>query len=127
MYHRFAASLFMGAAAAADAALSFGAELEEVIVTAERRESTVQSAPLTVTAFSEDALLERNATTIASLAEVVPNFKGSLELAQPRVTLRGIGLDNTATLTDKKHCNLTQFADTIHRHWRGFYHRTADF
>src|SRR5689334_23310445 len=86
----------MGTVCTAHVASSFADEVEEVIVTAQKRAETVQSIPLAVTALGGAALQERDATTVASLAALVPNFKMSEEVGQPRITLRGIGVDNTS-------------------------------
>ena len=96
MYRHLATGLLAGAACAAQAGLSVADEVEEIVVTAQKREETVQRIPLAVTALGGAALQERDATTVASLAPLVPNFKMSEEVGQPRITLRGIGVDNTA-------------------------------
>ena len=48
--------------------------MEEVIVTAQRREEDLQSAPLSVAAFSETRLRDLNVQDTRALAEFVPNF-----------------------------------------------------
>ena len=55
-------------------AQSPSAGLEEVIVTAQRREEDLQSAPLSVAAFSETRLRDLNVQDTRALAEFVPNF-----------------------------------------------------
>jgi iron complex outermembrane receptor protein len=47
-------------------------QLQEVIVTAQKRESTVQSTPISITALTGQALQERGITDIASIVESVP-------------------------------------------------------
>ncbi len=70
-------------------------ELEEVRITAERREVSLQQAPLTVSALGADALALRGITDSLALNDAVPNLKlgfnggGSLQ-----VTIRGIGSTN---------------------------------
>lgn len=68
----------------------------EIIVTAQKRTESLQRIPLAVTALDSNALRARDATTVASLQGVVPNVRMSENLAQPRVTLRGIGVENSA-------------------------------
>src|SRR5580658_299699 len=49
-----------------------GGALEEVVVTAERREENIQNVPITVTAFSADTMQSRNLTDIKSLGNLTP-------------------------------------------------------
>lgn len=68
--------------------------LEEVIVTARRREEQLQDVPIAITAFSGEALVLRGAADIAELAQSVP----SVTLEASRATnstltafIRGVG------------------------------------
>src|SRR5580700_890381 len=47
-------------------------ELEEIVVTAEKRESTVQATPISITALSADELTTENVFTVEDLAGAVP-------------------------------------------------------
>ena len=47
-------------------------ELEEIIVTAEKRESTVQATPIAMTALSAGDLTEQNITSIQDLVGALP-------------------------------------------------------
>lgn len=51
-----------------------GAELEEVVVTARRRDEKLQTVPLSVTAISGRELEERQVTTAQDLAQLVPSL-----------------------------------------------------
>lgn len=55
---------------AAPAAL---AQLEEIIVTAERREASLQDTAIAITAFSEDTLMELGVANYVDLAALAPN------------------------------------------------------
>ena len=55
-------------------AQSSGAGLEEVIVTAQRREENLQSTPISIAAFSSERLRDLNVLDTRALAEFVPNF-----------------------------------------------------
>ena len=55
-------------------AQSSGAALDEVIVTAQRREEDLQSTPISVAAFSSERLRDLNVQDARALAEFVPNF-----------------------------------------------------
>lgn len=48
--------------------------LEEVIVTAQRREQSMQDVPVAVTAFSEEALKVNRITDVYDLGSMVPNL-----------------------------------------------------
>ena len=70
--------------------------LEEIVVTAERRESTVQDTALSITAFSEEVMLARGIEDTEDLHFHVPNFyysePGQAGIAQ--IAIRGIGNEN---------------------------------
>ncbi|MGZ3377302.1 MAG: TonB-dependent receptor [Phenylobacterium sp.] len=61
------------AATTADAGAS-SAAVEELIVTAERRDESIQSVPMTIQAFSGAALAARNITTFDDLIRITPNI-----------------------------------------------------
>ena len=55
--------------------------LEEIVVTAEKRESTVQATPISITALSAADLSQENITTVEDLVGKVPGL--SLRTAAP--------------------------------------------
>ncbi len=66
------------------------AVLEEVVVTARRREENLQTAPVAVSALSGDAMRQRGIANTSELTKSVP----SLEISQGRATqiyIRGVG------------------------------------
>ena len=71
--------------------------LDEIVVTARRREEDLQASPVAVTAFSSDSLDARGYTDIASVANATPNLV--FDTAPPisgnsagaSVFLRGVG------------------------------------
>jgi iron complex outermembrane receptor protein len=68
-----------------------GTALEEVVVTAERRAQTLQSAPVSVTAVTGEEIAHRDVTTVSDLAQLVPAleaFNGSGPYSN--ITLRGV-------------------------------------
>jgi iron complex outermembrane receptor protein len=78
-----------------------GAMLEEITVTAERREQSLQDVPLAVTAFSGDMVKEGGITGIADIALQTPNFTmGSFNTAESQLFLRGIGSTNDGPVSD---------------------------
>lgn len=71
-------------------------QLEEVIVTAEKREQNVQDMPLSVTAFSQREMDMRDATDMRALQNYTPNLEFNNESGgqnNTRITLRGIGTE----------------------------------
>jgi iron complex outermembrane receptor protein len=77
-----------------------GAVLEEITVTAERREQSLQEVPIAVTAFSGDMVNEGGITRMEDVALRTPNFKmTSFNTAESQLYLRGIGssLDGPAS------------------------------
>jgi iron complex outermembrane receptor protein len=74
--------------------------IEEVIVTAQKRAESVQEIPLAVTALSSDMLEERGITDIASMAASVPGLHFGQNGNNTRITVRGIGTENTTVTGD---------------------------
>jgi iron complex outermembrane receptor protein len=74
--------------------------LEEVIVTAQKRSESVQDIPLAVTALSSEMLDERGIVDIASMAASVPGMNFSQAGNNTRITVRGIGTENTTVTGD---------------------------
>jgi iron complex outermembrane receptor protein len=68
--------------------------LEEVIVTAQRREQTLQSVPMAISAFSGEELAELQADNLDSLQGAVPNLnlvQGRGSNSSVNVFIRGVG------------------------------------
>jgi outer membrane receptor protein involved in Fe transport len=77
---------------AAAAEESAGTGLEEITVTAQRKEERLQDVPISVTALSPDDLKNQRIETGANLAQAVPNMAfqpGSF--GKPNFVIRGIG------------------------------------
>jgi iron complex outermembrane receptor protein len=77
--------------------------LEEVIVTARRREESLQETPVAVTALDAESLREAGVRNLADLNTVVPNIEvssanGTAPLAN--IYIRGIGQRNTGPNID---------------------------
>ncbi|MCU0733787.1 MAG: hypothetical protein MUE84_19690, partial [Hyphomonas sp.] len=85
-----------GAALAQDAdtpAVAPAGGLDEIVVTARKREETVQDVPVAVTAFSEQLILQRDITSVEKIAAIAPNFNvgRASNGSGAQLTLRGIG------------------------------------
>ncbi len=67
-------------------------QLEEIVVTARRREESLQDTPIAVSAMSGDQLRDMGITTLADVKTVSPSlqFASSLEKS-PSIFIRGVG------------------------------------
>jgi iron complex outermembrane recepter protein len=69
--------------------------LDEVIVTAERRETDLQSTPLAITAVSSEVMEQKGIADLEQLAAFVPNLTVIPTFAYgdavPKITMRGVG------------------------------------
>lgn len=77
--------------------------LEEVIVTARKREESLQETPIAVSVFSGDSLKNLGLSDIADLTKVVPNvdmYTGNGTTGKGVVFIRGIGARNTGVNFD---------------------------
>lgn len=78
--------------------------VEEVIVTAQRREQNLQKIPLAVSALTADALADRQVNSVSEVDRYVPNLQwgpassGSGNTSS--LSIRGIGQIDFATTTD---------------------------
>jgi iron complex outermembrane recepter protein len=83
-----------------------GLTLEEITVTARRREENLQSTPVAVTALTGEALETRAAASIDAVSQFVPNvqFDGAAALSggayNATVFIRGIGQNDFAIFSD---------------------------
>ena len=67
--------------------------IAEVIVTAEKRQASLQETPIAIEVVSGDALKERMITNIEGLAATLPNVQFGANNGQARVSLRSLGTD----------------------------------
>lgn len=80
--------------------------LEEVVVTARKREESLQDAPISITAFTGEGLERRNITALADVSKMTPNlvFNASAPLsgssATSSVFIRGIGQNDYTLVTE---------------------------
>ncbi len=80
--------------------LAQGQVLEEVIVTATKREASLQDVPVSVSAISGDLIREGIVTGVADVAASTPNFSmAQFNIGEPQYFIRGIGnsLDSAAS------------------------------
>jgi iron complex outermembrane receptor protein len=79
-------------AAVAQTEASGPAQLDEVVVTAERREASLQDVPISVTALSPEKLAEKQVLDVISLNKVVPGLaiKPTLSPMEISIAIRGV-------------------------------------
>ena len=77
--------------------------IEDVIVTARRREESAQSVPVAISAFSSDDLSSRNITTTDDLDNIAPNLSFFQDGAVGNATsigIRGVGSSFTSSVRE---------------------------
>jgi|ERR1039458_3553385 outer membrane receptor protein involved in Fe transport len=75
----------------AAAAIGSAAALEEMVITAERREASVLRTPIVITAVTGEQLAEEHLTIIADLQSTVPDLSVTTNGAFAVISIRGIG------------------------------------
>lgn len=90
---------FVAAVVAVPAFAQRGAELEEVVVTAQRREQSLQEVPVSVTAFTGDTLSNLKITEAAQYLQLTPNVSytedGQVGSRGLSISMRGVSNINT--------------------------------
>ncbi|KRB49433.1 MAG: TonB-dependent receptor [Pseudomonadota bacterium] len=76
---------------------SGGSFIEELIVTAQKREESVQDVPIAVSAFSEQALKTRGIDTAGNLVQSVPNLTFTRRSLRTNFQIRGVGAQLVST------------------------------
>ena len=79
------------------------ATLEEVIVTAERREASLQNTAVAVTAMTQEALTENDISDVTDLSGFVPNLvvSGQEDQSDIKIFIRGVGTNNPTETGDQ--------------------------
>ena len=72
------------------------AVIEEIVVTAQKRESALQETPIAITAFSEDAIERNQIEDFRDIAIRTPGLVFAQTDAMSIIALRGVGLDITS-------------------------------
>ena len=92
-------SAFWSTAALAAAPAPAANTIEELIVTAQKREESAQDVPIALTALPGAALDQQNVVGFADLSERVPSlrFGAGVTGGEHVITLRGIGSQNTTS------------------------------
>jgi iron complex outermembrane receptor protein len=80
-----------------------GPVLEEIVVSAQRTQESLQDVPISVTALGEDDLERRQVTNTLDMISQVPNLVGSNNVGLGSATsffLRGVGQDESISTSD---------------------------
>jgi len=104
-----AMSILSGAAVVAAASGAFAQEaatagaapvgLQEVVITAEKREGTVQDTPISIAAFSGEDLQNAGVFSTEALSNIAPGLNVQREVIG-KVVIRGIGTENFSVGSD---------------------------
>lgn len=72
----------------------------DIIVTATKRATDLQDTPLAITAIGGNVLAARGIDDVSNLQSYVPNLRVGQEQDGFKLTLRGIGIQGTSSITD---------------------------
>ena len=90
------------AAVAQASADAQGDALTEIVVTALRRDTALQSTPAAVTALSGEEMATRGISTLEDLAATVPSVSFGKNIGQAHIAIRGIGADSVVAGQDPR-------------------------
>ncbi len=85
--------------------------LEEIVVTAQRREQSLQDVPISVTAVTGEAFAEAGFSDVEDMASFVPNLIMRDGFVGQSIVVRGIG---TSTLNEAFEQAVATFADGVY-------------
>jgi iron complex outermembrane receptor protein len=95
---------FVAPAIAQDTAASAQAakpgEIADIVVTAEKRTTSLQRTPIAVTALSGDRLATTQISDIRDISALVPNLKAGETGGYGQISIRGIGITNFTPLAE---------------------------
>jgi iron complex outermembrane receptor protein len=88
--------------------------LDEVVVTARRREESEQTVPIAITAFGAGALEDKHITTLESIQSAVPEFSMSQASGRPNAPVYGLrGIRPTEAIFGQDPTVAVYFADVV--------------
>jgi iron complex outermembrane receptor protein len=95
------AAILAGGAQAQDVGVpGAAAAVEEIVVTAQRREESLQDVPLSVQAFTGETLVEAGVNSVLDLPRLAPNFNAmrGTQTANVRLSIRGVGASSNSAI-----------------------------
>lgn len=78
-------------------AVTGGVEIEEITVTAQKREESIQETPISMTALTSEALVQHGVTDVVDIGQSVPNMRIVSNPGSPAsttITIRGLTQGN---------------------------------
>ena len=75
-------------------------ELQDIIVTAQKRSTNLQQTPISITALGGEDLQRSQVNKLDDIASLVPNFKMGEQGGYTQITIRGIGISNFVPLAE---------------------------
>ena len=88
------------------------AQIEEVVVTAQKREQSLQDVPIAVSAFGAEAIAESRIDDLQEIAFRTPSFNiGQNGPSAPELTIRGIGSTDREAGSDR---SVVVFVDEVY-------------
>ena len=71
-------------------------QIEEIIVTAQKRAQSLQEVPIAVSAFSGAALQDHHVSDVTDLNQLAPSLQVKTDdnAANPKIFIRGVGLND---------------------------------
>ncbi len=94
------AAMLLSTASYAQEETSDETGIEEIIVTAQRREENLQDVPISVSAFTAEQLAERGTTDLSRLEGQVPGFTFGRSGSDARPAIRGVRTENVGVNGD---------------------------
>lgn len=87
-------------------------DLEEIVVTATRREERLQEVPVTVTAVTGETLRNSGIANIRELTYVVPGYFGGRNFGSFQPVIRGVGSSGTNAIDES---NVATYIDGVYQ------------
>lgn len=102
--------LLLSTAVAAVSVGTWAAELEEVLVTAQKRTESLQDVPISVVAISGEQIQNASIRTLGELGAYVPNFSVTENAVNTIITMRGISVGAQQSFEQ----SVGMFVDGVH-------------
>jgi len=90
MYNKYVVNLALGVILLISSPIAFTEILEEIVVTAQIREQSLQDVPISVSAIDGEAIEDRSVDNLSSLSTSVPNFIVAETQIDTSISIRGV-------------------------------------
>ncbi|HKY23320.1 MAG TPA: TonB-dependent receptor [Vicinamibacterales bacterium] len=74
--------------------------IEEIVITAQKREENLQDVPISIQAFSAGALDARGVTSLSQLQQITPGMQYNTQVGYTQIYIRGVGTDSIINSAD---------------------------